>query len=122
MKTMTAIHDTADRHVRQLSAMIAEMGTGAEFPAWTAAHRALVRAKDALVKLREAAVPADEAETEEAVPVFPLRGADVLARGVSKGPHVGEILARARAAWLAAGCPPDLSLDEFLAEPGLPPA
>jgi poly(A) polymerase len=53
---------------------------------------------------------------EEAPPVFPLRGADVLARGVPKGPHVGDILSRARAAWLAAGCPPELSLDEFLTE------
>jgi poly(A) polymerase len=52
---------------------------------------------------------------EEATPVFPLRGADVLARGVPKGPGVGDILNRARAAWLAAGCPPELSLDEFLA-------
>jgi poly(A) polymerase len=57
------------------------------------------------------------ASMEEAPPVFPLRGADVVARGVPKGPQVGEILARARAAWLAAGCPPELSLDPFLTEP-----
>jgi poly(A) polymerase len=54
---------------------------------------------------------------EETPPVFPWRGADVLKRGVGKGPQVGEILARARAAWLAAGCPPDLPLDAFLASP-----
>jgi poly(A) polymerase len=53
---------------------------------------------------------------EEAPPVFPLRGADVLAKGVPKGRQVGDILSRARAAWLAAGCPPELALDEFLAE------
>jgi poly(A) polymerase len=57
------------------------------------------------------------ASGEEAAPVFPLRGADLVARGVPKGPQVGEILARARAAWLAAGCPPEVSLDELLAEP-----
>jgi poly(A) polymerase len=51
---------------------------------------------------------------EEAPPVFPWRGADVLARGVPKGPQVGEILGRARAAWLAAGCPSDWPLDRFL--------
>jgi poly(A) polymerase len=41
----------------------------------------------------------------EAPPTFPLRGADLLAKGVPAGPRVGEGLARARAAWLAAGCP-----------------
>ncbi|HVL71064.1 MAG TPA: CCA tRNA nucleotidyltransferase [Beijerinckiaceae bacterium] len=43
----------------------------------------------------------------EPVPVFPLRGADALARGIPKGPEVGRVLERARAAWLAQGCPPD---------------
>ena len=54
---------------------------------------------------------------EEAVPVFPFRGADLVARGIAKGPRIGEILARAREAWLAAGCPDDASLDELLADP-----
>ncbi len=40
----------------------------------------------------------------EPVPVFPLRGADLVEAGVPKGPQVGEILARARQAWLAEGC------------------
>ena len=44
---------------------------------------------------------------EEATPVFPLRGADFIAHGVPKGPQVGELLARARARWLDAGCPTD---------------
>ena len=43
----------------------------------------------------------------EAPPVFPLRGADFVARGVPKGPRVGELMELARAAWLAAGCPSD---------------
>jgi poly(A) polymerase len=57
------------------------------------------------------------ASGEEAVPIFPARGADVVARGVPRGPRVGEVLMRARQAWLAAGCPPEMSLDEFLGEP-----
>jgi poly(A) polymerase len=57
------------------------------------------------------------ASGEEAVPVFPFRGADIVARGVAKGPRVGEILARARQAWLTAGCPSGASLDELLADP-----
>ena len=55
------------------------------------------------------------ASGDEAPPVFPFRGADLLARGVPKGRGVGEALGRARAAWLAAGCPPDPSLDALLA-------
>jgi poly(A) polymerase len=56
------------------------------------------------------------ASGEEALQVFPVRGADVVARGVPSGRRVGQVMARARAAWLAAGCPPELSLDEFLAD------
>jgi poly(A) polymerase len=42
---------------------------------------------------------------EEKTPMFPLRGADLLARGVVKGPEMGDRLERARQAWLAEGCP-----------------
>jgi poly(A) polymerase len=42
---------------------------------------------------------------EERVPLFPLRGADLVARGVPKGPGMGDRLERARRAWLAEGCP-----------------
>jgi hypothetical protein len=44
---------------------------------------------------------------EEAAPEFPLKGADLLGRGVAEGPEMGARLARARAAWLAEGCPLD---------------
>jgi poly(A) polymerase/tRNA nucleotidyltransferase (CCA-adding enzyme) len=37
-------------------------------------------------------------------PAFPLRGADLVAAGVPPGPDLGRRLARAREAWLAAGC------------------
>lgn len=43
----------------------------------------------------------------ESVPVLPLRGADLVARGIPKGPKVGETLAAARQAWLAEGCRTD---------------
>jgi poly(A) polymerase len=43
----------------------------------------------------------------ESVPVFPLRGADLIEGGVPKGPKIGEMLARARQAWLAEGCRTD---------------
>jgi poly(A) polymerase len=56
-------------------------------------------------------VPADGLETlekfrngAEPVPVFPLRGADLVEAGIPKGPQVGELLARAHQAWLAEGC------------------
>jgi len=41
---------------------------------------------------------------EEPVPVFPLRGADLIAGGIPAGPEVGTLLAEARQAWLAGGC------------------
>jgi poly(A) polymerase len=41
----------------------------------------------------------------EAVPVFPLRGSDLLKRGIQPGPQMGQLLARARQAWLNDGCP-----------------
>ena len=34
-------------------------------------------------------------------PVFPLSGADVLAKGVSPGPRVGELLSRLEEEWVA---------------------
>ncbi|PVE23062.1 CCA tRNA nucleotidyltransferase [Microvirga sp. KLBC 81] len=44
---------------------------------------------------------------EESVPAFPLRGADLVERGIPKGPKVGEILSLARQAWLSEGCRTD---------------
>lgn len=37
-------------------------------------------------------------------PVFPLRGADVLALGVQPGPAIGAMMAALRQGWLDAGC------------------
>ncbi|WP_029029373.1 CCA tRNA nucleotidyltransferase [Salinarimonas rosea] len=39
------------------------------------------------------------------VPTIPLRGRDLIAAGVPRGPAVGAAMARARARWLAIGCP-----------------
>jgi poly(A) polymerase len=55
-------------------------------------------AREALARFRSGAEP---------VPVFPLRGADLVGNGIPKGPKVGELLARARQAWLAEGCRTD---------------
>ena len=38
-------------------------------------------------------------------PVFPLKAADFMTRGVEKGPALGEALRRAEEAWVAAGFP-----------------
>ncbi|MGF9763961.1 CCA tRNA nucleotidyltransferase [Microvirga sp. 0TCS3.31] len=45
----------------------------------------------------------------EPVPVFPLRGADLVEGGVPKGPKIGKVLSVARQAWLAEGCRTDES-------------
>jgi tRNA nucleotidyltransferase/poly(A) polymerase len=52
-------------------------------------------------------------------PVFPLTGADLVARGVPPGPMVGQGLAAARARWLAEGCPEDTAAIEELLAHGL---
>jgi len=40
-------------------------------------------------------------------PVFPLKAADFIKRGVEKGPALGAVLAAAERAWIAAGFPND---------------
>ena len=42
-------------------------------------------------------------------PAFPLKAADLIARGVEKGPALGAALAAAEKAWIAAGFPEDKS-------------
>jgi hypothetical protein len=39
------------------------------------------------------------------VPAFPLKAADFIARGVEKGPALGEAMRAAEEAWIAAGFP-----------------
>jgi hypothetical protein len=41
------------------------------------------------------------------VPAFPLKSADFLARGIPKGPALGEAMRAAEEAWIAAGFPQD---------------
>jgi poly(A) polymerase len=53
---------------------------------------------------------------EERVPAFPLRGADLVERGIPKGPKIGEILSLARQVWLAEGCRTDESYAKDLLE------
>lgn len=42
-----------------------------------------------------------------AVPVLPVQGRDLIARGVTPGPGLGQALLTIEAAWLSAGCPAD---------------
>jgi poly(A) polymerase len=41
----------------------------------------------------------------EPLPAFPLRGADLVAAGIAKGPEIGKRLEHARRIWIAQGCP-----------------
>jgi poly(A) polymerase len=50
------------------------------------------------------------------VPVFPLRAADFMARGVAKGPALGAALATAEHAWIVAGIPNDPAAIEQIAD------
>ncbi len=50
------------------------------------------------------------------VPVFPLKAADFIARGVPKGPRLGAVLAAAEEAWIAAGFPADAAATAAIAD------
>ena len=50
------------------------------------------------------------------VPVFPLKAADFIARGVEKGPALGKALAAAEEAWIAAGFPSDKAALDAIAD------
>jgi poly(A) polymerase len=49
-------------------------------------------------------------------PLFPLKAADFIARGVAKGPTLGAALAAAEKAWIAAGFPSDAAALAAIAE------
>ena len=48
-------------------------------------------------------------------PVFPLKAADFIKRGVAKGPALGAALAAAEKAWISAGFPSDANTLESIA-------
>lgn len=50
------------------------------------------------------------------VPVFPLKGGAVVARGITAGPAVARILQTVEARWVAEGFPASSRIDEILAE------
>jgi poly(A) polymerase len=49
-------------------------------------------------------------------PRFPLKSADLVARGVAKGPRLGEAMRAAEAAWIAAGFPHDMAALDRIAD------
>jgi hypothetical protein len=49
---------------------------------------------------------------ERAVPVFPVKGQDLISRGMKAGPAIGETLTRLEDWWVASGFKP--SKDEIL--------
>jgi tRNA nucleotidyltransferase/poly(A) polymerase len=49
-------------------------------------------------------------------PVFPLKAADLIARGVPKGPQLGKALAAAEKKWISAGFPGDASTLQRIAD------
>ncbi|MFN3863253.1 MAG: CCA tRNA nucleotidyltransferase [Erythrobacter sp.] len=51
-----------------------------------------------------------------AVPVFPLKGGAIVARGVSAGPEVARILQQIEARWVAEGFPDAARVNQMLAE------
>ncbi|HSJ78229.1 MAG TPA: CCA tRNA nucleotidyltransferase, partial [Erythrobacter sp.] len=56
------------------------------------------------------------------VPVFPLKGGAIVARGVSAGPSVARILQAVEARWVTEGFPDSARIDAMLAEELAKPA
>ena len=54
------------------------------------------------------------------VPVFPLKAADFMKRGIAKGPGLGVALDAAETAWIAANFPHDITSIEAIAEAAMP--
>jgi hypothetical protein len=50
------------------------------------------------------------------VPVFPLKGADLIARGLAPGKKLGETLNALQKAWIRAGFPRDPAVLQALVE------
>jgi poly(A) polymerase len=50
------------------------------------------------------------------VPLFPLKGGAIVARGVTAGPSVARILQAVEARWVAEGFPDSVRVDELLSE------
>ena len=49
-------------------------------------------------------------------PVFPLKAADLMKRGVAQGPALGEVVRAAEAAWIKAGFPSDATKLDAIAD------
>ncbi|MCP5395853.1 MAG: CCA tRNA nucleotidyltransferase [Sphingomonadaceae bacterium] len=55
-----------------------------------------------------------EALTQWDIPQFPLKGGEIVARGVTAGPEVARILRSIEAAWVEEGFPPRQRVEELL--------
>ncbi|MFM5949588.1 MAG: CCA tRNA nucleotidyltransferase, partial [Novosphingobium sp.] len=48
------------------------------------------------------------------IPVFPLKGGEIVARGIKAGPEVARVLRAVEAQWIAAGFPDRVAIDALL--------
>lgn len=51
-----------------------------------------------------------------AIPVFPLKGGEIVARGIPSGPQIATILRRVETRWIAEGFPDRARVEDMLAE------
>ncbi len=69
-------------------------------------------ARDRMLLLGEDPAPVLDWE----IPVLPLKGGEIVERGVGKGPEVARILQAVEKRWVAEGFPPRARVEEILAE------
>jgi poly(A) polymerase len=51
-----------------------------------------------------------------AIPIFPLKGGEIVARGVKAGPQVARLLRTVEDRWIAEGFPGEARVEELLTE------
>ncbi|MEO0063534.1 MAG: hypothetical protein RLZZ08_2094, partial [Pseudomonadota bacterium] len=56
------------------------------------------------------------------IPIFPMKGGEIVERGVGAGPQVARILQAVQRRWIEEGFPPRDRVEQLLAEELSPPA
>lgn len=97
---------------RKRLSRLAERSAADASPRELAYREGIAMARDLLLLAgRSSAAIADWA-----IPVFPLKGGEIVARGIPSGPQIAAILRRVETRWIAEGFPDRARVEDMLAE------
>lgn len=97
---------------RKRLSRLAERNTAKVSPYELAYREGASMARDLLLLAGQSSAAIDD----WAIPVFPLKGGEIVARGVPSGPQIATILRRVEARWIAEGFPDRARVDRLLDE------